>query len=69
MYEEGRPDENFQAPTENAEESQDNFQPLAEISYDDPRVRSIIDEEGVTAEEAIMRVRAEQAAKDREAEE
>jgi hypothetical protein len=58
MYEgEGRPDENFHKPVARDGES-DNFKVPESIDYDDPRVRSIVENKGVSVEEAIMEIRA-----------
>lgn len=58
MYEgEGRPDENFHKPIAR-EGEMDNFNTPEQIDYDDPRVRALVDNEKLTVEEAIMKVRS-----------
>ena len=46
--------------------SLDDPQSLPEIGYDDPRVRSFMDNENLSAEDAIAKVRAMQTSNNRE---
>ncbi len=83
MYEgEGNPDQNFHKPiardgepdnfeksTVTPEDAQQDLGHEIHISYDDPRVRALIDNEGLTTEQAIMRIKGEEAAKRSSAEE